>query len=98
MLAPQVLDGELKSAALVPLKVTLLPGNEIAVEVLFASVTVCAALVAPTAWFPKFRLVGETPSVGSSVSLATKASDAPFKFGWNAPAGNTGKLLDVDEV
>jgi len=49
MLAPQVLDGEAKSAALVPLKVTLLPGNGIAVDVLFVSVTVCGALVVPTA-------------------------------------------------
>jgi len=39
MLAPQVLDGEVKSAALVPLKVTLVPGKGIASEVLFVSVT-----------------------------------------------------------
>jgi hypothetical protein len=49
MLAPQVFDGEAKSAALVPLKVTLLAGNGIAVDVLFVNVTVFAALVMPSA-------------------------------------------------
>ena len=48
MLAPQVLDGEAKSAALLPLKETLVPGNGIASEVLFVSVTVCATLVTAT--------------------------------------------------
>jgi hypothetical protein len=48
MLAPQVLDGEPKSAALLPLNETLVPGNGIASEVLFVSVTDCGTLVTPT--------------------------------------------------
>ena len=47
MLPAQVLDGDAKSAALVPLKVMLLPGSAIAVEVLFVSVTVFGELVTP---------------------------------------------------
>jgi len=49
MLAPQVLDGEPKSAALLPLKEMLLPGNGMGSEVLFVSVTVFGALVTLTA-------------------------------------------------
>jgi len=45
MLPPHVLDGEAKSALLVPLKVTAVPGKGIASEVLFVSETVFAALV-----------------------------------------------------
>ena len=48
MLAPQVLDGEEKSAALVPLNEMLLPGNGIGSEVLFVSVTVFGTLMTPT--------------------------------------------------
>ena len=48
MLAPQVLDGEPKSAAFVPLKETLDPGKGIGSEVLFVSVTAFGTLVAPT--------------------------------------------------
>jgi hypothetical protein len=48
MLAPQVLEGEPKSAALLPLKETLAPGNGMGSEVLFVSVTVFGTLVMPT--------------------------------------------------
>lgn len=79
MLAPQVLEGEAKLAALVPVKEMLAPENGIGSEVLFVSVTVFAALVTPTGWVPKARLVGDTASVGISVSFAINASDVPFK-------------------
>jgi hypothetical protein len=45
MLPAQVLDGEAKSALLVPVKVTAVPGKGIASEVLFVSETVFAPLV-----------------------------------------------------
>jgi hypothetical protein len=48
MLPPQVLDGEAKSAALVPLNETFVPANGMGSEVLLVSVTVFAAVVAPT--------------------------------------------------
>jgi len=48
MLEPQVLEGEAKSAVLVPLKETSLLANGIGSEVLFVSVTVCAVEVTPT--------------------------------------------------
>ena len=47
---------------------------------------------------PKARLVGDTASVGSSVSFAMNASDAPLSVGWYAPAGKIGKLLAVEKV
>jgi hypothetical protein len=47
MLTPQVLDGEPKSLALLPLKETLDPGNGMVSEVLFVSVTVFGTLVTP---------------------------------------------------
>ena len=41
---------------------------------LLERVTVCGALVVPTLWLPKVRLVGESEAPGSREILATKAS------------------------
>ena len=48
MLAAQVLEGEAKLAALIPLKEMLAPENGIGSEVLFVSVTIFGTLVTPT--------------------------------------------------
>jgi len=80
MLAPHVLDGEAKSAALLPLKARAPTANGIGSEVLFVNVTVCGLEVTPTACAPKSILDGKTVRVGISVNLATKAADT-------APAG-----------
>jgi hypothetical protein len=48
-------NDEIANCALTPAPVTL-----IAELVPFVSTTLCAELVVPTAWVPKFRLVGET--------------------------------------
>jgi hypothetical protein len=60
--------------------------NAIAALVLFVKVTVIAALVLGMTTVPKFRLVGDTTSVGISVSFATKAADlSPLgRLVWNA--------------
>lgn len=47
MLAPQVLEGEAKSALLVPVKVMLPPEKGMGLPVLFVSVTVFAVVVTP---------------------------------------------------
>ena len=79
MLAPQVLEGEAKLAALLPVKEMLAPENGIGSDVLFVSVTVCGALLTPMVRGPKARLVGDIARVGISVSFAMNASDVPFK-------------------
>jgi hypothetical protein len=48
MLAPQLLEGEAKSVALVPVNAILVPGKGIGSEVLFVRDTVIAAEVTPT--------------------------------------------------
>jgi hypothetical protein len=53
--------------------------NASAAFVLFVSVTDCGALVFGIRIVPKLRAVGETTSVGISVSFAMNASDVPFK-------------------
>src|ERR1700682_2861190 len=66
-----------------------------AVFELFVRVTVWAAVVAPTSTVPKFRLVGDTVSVGTRISFAMKASELPFKAVWKAPGlGNTGRFVE----
>ena len=65
-----------KSEALPPTKV----GGSVRVtadEVLFVSVTNCAAVGVPTSWIPKARLVGETEMVAISGRSATYAFVAP---------------------
>jgi len=80
MLVPQVLDGEAKSAALLPLMTRLVFPNGMESDVLFVSVTVCASEVTPRGWTPKSRLDGTTAKVGIRVSFETNASDGPFRL------------------
>jgi len=51
----------------------------IAALVLFVSVTIFAALVFGMSTVPKSRLVGATAKVAMGVSLATNASEVPFR-------------------
>ena len=98
MLAPQVLDGDAKSTALLPLKERSLFANGIGSDVLFVNVTVWAAEVTDTGCTPKLRLVGATVMVGIKVSLATYPSEGPFKLLWKAPGfGKTGNAA-VEKV
>ena len=62
-LAPQVFDVTWKSAAFVPLSVTLLMVR--ATCPTFVSVSDIAALVVFTSWLGKARLVGENSSLGA---------------------------------
>ena len=56
-LVPQVVV-LVKSAALVPV---MLPPFSVKVPLpLFVMVTVCGVLLVPTAWFPKFTVLGDT--------------------------------------
>ena len=94
MLDPQVLDGEAKSAALLPLTARLLLANGMGSDVLFVSVTVCGREVTPTGWTPKSRLEGVTANVGIKVSLATNASEGPLKVPPVESGEKTGKSVE----
>jgi len=73
----------------------------IAALVLFVSVTIFAALVFGMSTVPKSRLVGATAKVAMGVSLATNASEVPFRVvrkAAGAVVGKTGKVAAVEYV
>jgi hypothetical protein len=65
-------------------------------DVLFVSVTNCAADVAPTSCVPKLMLVAETEMVGVRGSSLTNALDTPFSVVWKAPVVTGNGFVPVE--